>query len=205
MTNTVTVKHNANKDTNSTPAPGNGNSPACDDKTSLKETGRSEARVQKNIETIMALEKNNVLSRSTAEHIADKVTSFAGSTPFILIHILWFGVWVILNTKIIPGIPAFDPFPFSFLTLVVSLEAIFLTLLVLMSQNRMTKEADKRAHLDLQINLLDEQETTLILRMVQKIAKHLGMEEDPDETLKELCDETDVSVVAKTLDEHSVD
>jgi uncharacterized membrane protein len=103
----------------------------------------------------------------------------------------------------IPGILPFDPFPFSFLTLVVSLEAIFLTLLVLMSQNRMTKEADKRAHLDLQINMLDEQETTMILRMVQKIAEHLGLEKEINESIKELSEETDVNRVAKTLEERS--
>jgi uncharacterized membrane protein len=97
----------------------------------------------------------------------------------------------------------FDPLPFSFLTLVVSLEAIFLTLLVLMSQNRMTKEADKRANLDLQINMLDEQETTMILRVVQKIAQHLGLQEEINEPMKELNEETDVNRVSQSLDEKS--
>jgi uncharacterized membrane protein len=72
-----------------------------------------------------------------------------------------------------------------------------------MSQNRMTKEADKRANLDLQINMLDEQETTMILRMVQKIAKHLGLEEEINESAKELSEETDVNKVSKSLDEKS--
>ena len=159
--------------------------------------------VQKNIDTILKLEKQAVQDRSAGEHIADKVTTFAGSTPFILLHVAWFAVWIVINRRIIPGIEPFDPFPFSFLTLVVSLEAIFLTLLVLMSQNRMTKEADKRAHLDLQINLLGEQETTLTLRMVQKIAKHLGLEVEAEESLKELSEDTDVSDVAKTLHDKS--
>jgi uncharacterized membrane protein len=159
--------------------------------------------LQKNIDTIMALEKESVERLSAVEHIADKVTNWAGSTPFIIAHIIWFGIWIVINSGLIPGINPFDPFPFSFLTLVVSLEAIFLTLLVLMSQNRMTKEADKRAHLDLQINMLDEQETTLILRMVQKITRHLGLDEELDESLKDLCEETDVVRVAKTLDEKS--
>lgn len=159
--------------------------------------------LQKNIDTIMALERESIKNLSPVEHIADKVTTFAGSTPFIILHIVWFGVWIIINCGLISAIKPFDPFPFSFLTLVVSLEAIFLTLLVLMSQNRMTKEADKRAHLDLQINLLDEQETTMILRMVQKIATHLGLETEMDESVKELCEETDVNRVAKTIDEKS--
>ncbi len=159
--------------------------------------------IQKNISTILELEKQAVEKRSRAEHIADKITSVAGSTPFIILHVCWFAAWILLNGSVIPGMRAFDPFPFSFLTLMVSLEAIFLTLLVLMSQNRMTKEADKRAHLDLQINMLDEQETTVILRMVQKIGKHLGLEEEINESLKDLCEETDVNNVAQALDEQS--
>ena len=159
--------------------------------------------VEKNIEAIRKLENETLRSLSTVEHIADKVTSFAGSTPFILLHVLWFGVWIFINSGVIPTVTPFDPFPFSFLTLVVSLEAIFLTLLVLMSQNRMTKEADKRAHLDLQINMLDEQETTLILKMVQKITKHLGLEDEIDESEKDLSNPTDINQLAKKIDENS--
>ena len=172
-------------------------------KISNKELHTAAFTVQKNIETVMKLEKGAVKSRSAAERVADKVTTFAGSTPFIVLHIIWFGGWILINEGTIPGISPFDPFPFSFLTLVVSLEAIFLTLLVLMSQNRMAKEADKRAHLDLQINMLDEQETTLILRVVQKIANHLGLEEEMDESMKDLCEQTDVNLVAQNLDKIS--
>jgi uncharacterized membrane protein len=157
--------------------------------------------VQQNIDTIIGLEKEAMQNLSPIESIAVKVTSFAGSTPFIIFHVLWFTGWILTNSGAISGITPFDPFPFSFLTLVVSLEAIFLTLLVLMSQNRMTREADKRAHLDLQINLLDEQETTMILRMVQKITRHLGLEEVTDTTADDLIAETDISTVAKTINE----
>ncbi len=165
--------------------------------------GQPADTVQKNIDTILKLEKEAVKNLSAVDHLADKVTRFAGSSPFILIHIIWFGGWILMNSGIIPGIKPFDPFPFSFLTLVVSLEAIFLTLLVLMSQNRMTKEADKRAHLDLQINMLDEQETTTILKMCQKITKHLGLEEDTDTSNHDLCEETDILTVAKIIEEKS--
>ena len=172
-------------------------------KLSTGTTSENASIIKKNIETVLSLEKQAISERSAAEHVADKVTTFAGSTPFIIIHMLWFGIWIILNGRLIPGFAPFDPFPFSFLTLVVSLEAIFLTLLVLMSQNRMTKEADKRAHLDLQINMLDEQETTVILRTVQKIAKHLNIVDEVEESLDELCEETDLSKVAQSLDERS--
>ena len=172
-----------------------------DKKALRKESGAD--NVQKNIETILKLEKEAVQNLSTADHVADKVRVFAGSTPFILFHILWFGGWILINSGIISGISPFDPFPFNFLTLMVSLEAIFLTLLVLMSQNQMTKEADKRANLDLQINMLDEQETTMILRMVQKIATHLGLEDEMDNSIKELSEDMDIDNVSKTIDEES--
>ena len=161
----------------------------------------NDVQAQKNIESIMKLEEDAIHSRSSAEHLADRITTFAGSTPFLIFHIIWFGAWVAANVGLIPGLRPFDPLPFSFLTLVVSLEAIFLTLLVLMSQNRMMKEADKRTHLDLQLNMLAEQESTHLLRLVQRIGKHLGVEEETDQTAQELAEETDVHKLAKKLDE----
>ena len=172
-------------------------------KSSKRLPGRADAQVQKNIESIMRLDEQTSRQRSTAEHVADKITTFAGSTPFIIFHIAWFAGWILVNLRLLPGIRPFDPLPFSFLTLVVSLEAIFLALLVLKSQNRMTKEADKRAHIDLQINMLAEQEGTKILNMIQRIGKHLGLEEEIDEAMQQLSQETDVNQVAKTLDEKS--
>jgi uncharacterized membrane protein len=173
------------------------------DKKMLRKVPTTTVAVQKNIETILKLEKETIQNLSTVEQIADKITALAGSTPFIILHVFWFGGWILINSKVISGITPFDPFPFSFLTLIVSLEAIFLTLLVLMSQNRMTKEADKQAHLDLQINMLDEQETTMILRMVQKITKHLGLDEEMDNSIKDLSEATDIKSVAKKIDENS--
>jgi uncharacterized membrane protein len=177
-----------------------------DDDSSKKESTTSSAAPEvhaQNVEAIMRLEQEAIHSRSPAEHVADRVTTAAGSTPFVILHIFWFGGWVAVNTGLIPGVTPFDPFPFSFLTLVVSLEAIFLTLLVLMSQNRMTKETDKRAHLDLQLNMLAEQEATMTLRMVRRIGKHLGLEEEIDEGIQQLEEKTDVHQLSRTLDEKS--
>jgi uncharacterized membrane protein len=177
------------------------------DKSNVGESDRvtssksNQPQSHKNVEAIMKLERDAIGSRSTAEHLADKVTTFAGSTPFVILHMVWFGVWVIANVGLIPGLSPFDPFPFSFLTLVVSLEAIFLTLLVLMSQNRMMKEADKRTHLDLQLNMLAEQESSVLLKLMRRIGQHLGVEEDNDRAAQELAEETDVHELAKKLDE----
>jgi uncharacterized membrane protein len=158
-------------------------------------------QARKNIETITKLEERAIHTRTAIEHAADVITKFAGSLPIIILHIVWFGCWILTNAGLIPGVTPFDPFPFSFLTLVVSLEAIFLSLLVLMAQNRMTKEADKRAHLDLQINLLAEQEGTKVLKLLKTISEHLGIEAESDEILQEMVEETDVDQLVKTLEE----
>src|SRR4029453_7889918 len=107
------------------------------------------------------------------------------------IHLGWFVVWLTVNTGLVPGVRAFDPYPFSFLTLVVSLEAIFLSIWILIGQNEMERLADRRAHLDLQINMLAEQESTAAIRMLQRICERLGIPLD-DAVDTALTEETDV-------------
>ncbi|MGH7320536.1 MAG: DUF1003 domain-containing protein, partial [Candidatus Rokuibacteriota bacterium] len=123
------------------------------------------------------------------------------STAFALLHAAWFAAWIIANAGLIPGVPTFDPFPFSFLTLVVSLEAIFLTIFVLISQSRMTRQADHRAHLDLQINLLAEQEATATLRLLRQLCGHLGFDAGGEREESELAETTDVRGVASEIKE----
>lgn len=155
---------------------------------------------EKNINAIAALEKKSVRSRTAGERAAEIVTRVAGGMVFIIAHVVWFTLWIGLNVGLISGITPWDPFPFSFLTLVVSLEAIFLSLLVLMAQNRLTRDADKRAQLDLQINMLAEQESTATLQMLEKLCRHLGIDYEAEEE-QQLAQHTDVNVLAKTLDE----
>lgn len=155
---------------------------------------------EKNIEAIAALEKKSIRSRTLVERGAERVTRVAGGVVFIAMHVLWFMVWIIANARLIPGVTPWDPFPFNFLTLVVSLEAIFLSLLVLMTQNRLTKDADKRAQLELQINMLAEQESTATLKMLEKICQHMGIDYEAEEQ-QQLAQNTDVNMLAKTLDE----
>ena len=155
---------------------------------------------EKNIENISRMEKQSVLNRSAGERLADFITRMAGSTAFIIFHLIWFMVWVGLNVGMFSKIAPWDPFPYSFLTLIVSLEAIFLSLLVLMAQNKMNQDADKRAHLDLQINMLAEQESTATLQMLEKICQHLGVPYEAKDA-QHLAKNTDVNKLAKTLDE----
>ncbi len=111
-----------------------------------------------------------------------------------------FAIWIAANVRLFP-IEPFDPYPFSLLTILVGLEAIFLTLFVLASQNRLTQEENRRAHLDLQVNLLAEQEMTLVLQMLKEICEHLGLR-DTIQSRKfiELVKATDVSQLAENLE-----
>lgn len=153
----------------------------------------------RNIGAIAALERDTQQERSPGDWLSDRVTQVTGSVPFAIVHLVWFLSWVAVNTGL-TGVPVFDPFPFSFLTLVVSLEAIFLSVFVLMSQNRMTREADKRAHLDLQVDLLAEQELTTMLHMLHALCvKHQVHVDIPDDRIRQLLKDTDVGEIAKTL------
>lgn len=108
--------------------------------------------VERNIDSRVKLRLAKEREKSLQEHIADALTRFSGSMLFVYVHALWFGVWIALNVGWLGRTP-FDPFPFSLLTLIVSLEAIFLSTFVLISQNHAGAIADKRAELDPRINL----------------------------------------------------
>jgi uncharacterized membrane protein len=160
--------------------------------TSNGEAGGSESAgpTSRNIQDVIDLERRTRLERTALDRITDRVTSAVSSAGFIIVHVLGFTIWIGLNTL---SPRHFDPFPFNFLTLVVSLEAIVLTGFVLMSQSRMTQLADKRAHLDLQVNLLAEQELTSILRVVCLVADKAGIDvARSDPRLQQLLAKTDV-------------
>ena len=147
------------------------------------------------------MEKRTHDARSRMDLLSGTITNLAGSGKAIVIHLFWFALWILVNVHALRAIPVFDPFPFSFLTMVVSLEAIFLTLFVLISQNRMSEEADRRARLDLEINILAERETTMILRMLKEISGHLKVDSRSRSELEELLEETRIDELAEKLDE----
>src|SRR5262249_23087734 len=107
---------------------------------------------------------------SKLDRVSHAVARVAGSRVFIVGHVMWLVAWIGLNR----GVHAFDSYPYNVLNLVLAMEAIVLTSFVLMTQNRMTRQADRRAHVDLQINLLAEQELTAILQMVYALCRHAG-------------------------------
>jgi uncharacterized membrane protein len=141
------------------------------------------------------------MTRSWMDHFAGAITRTAGTAPAIVLHLIWFCFWLVANLHGLPGITPFDPFPFNLLTTLVSLEAIFLTLFVLISQNRLSQEADKRARLDLQVNLLAEKETTMILRMLREISERVGVTGSTTKDLQNLLKETQIDELAERLEE----
>lgn len=163
--------------------------------------GESQA-LDENIEAIKAWQRASIHQRSRVERMSDAITRLIAGGPALLVHSAWFGLWILVNLKLIPGVPAFDPFPFQFLTMVVSLEAIFLSLFVLATQNRMTHEADRRANLDLQINLLAEREMTAVVRLLQDIAHHLGAKVSlTTDQINDLVKKTDIESLADRMEE----
>jgi uncharacterized membrane protein len=153
---------------------------------------------EQNITAVARLEASARLTQSRFARLGDRIVGVAGSAWSLLAHGTWFGLWLLMNAR--ASGHTFDPFPFPLLTTMVSLEAIFLTLCVLASQNRMTREADMRAHLDLQVNLLAEQEMTLVLRMLKELCEHLDLTETTQsDEFRALIKRTDVNTLAEQL------
>ena len=158
--------------------------------------------VERNISTILAVREEFERNKSRQDRAADAITAFSGSIPFVCVHVIWFGLWILLNLGW-PGLRPFDPFPFGLLTMIVSLEAIFLATFVLISQNRMTLVADQRADLDLQIDLLSEYEITRILTLVDAMADRMGIKEAGDPELDQLKEEVGPEMVLKGIEDRT--
>jgi uncharacterized membrane protein len=145
--------------------------------------------IERNIRTIIRLRLKAARGRGLQDRISDTITTFSGQMAFVYVHVVWFGAWILLNTGQF-GMAPFDRFPYGLLTLVVSLEAIFLSTFVLISQNRLNEEAENRANLNLQIALLTEHEVTRVLQMLDAIQDKMGIENDEDSELADLEMET---------------
>lgn len=151
--------------------------------------GRSaEELTEQNVDKVSQLEESARQHRTSTDRIAEAIANFCGSMTFVWVHVIWFGGWILLN--LIPGLPHFDQFPFTFLTLVVSLEAIFLSTFILISQNLETRISERRSHLDLQLTMLSEQENTKMITVLLAIAEKVGADLTQDPHLEALSEET---------------
>ena len=145
--------------------------------------------IERNIRTIIDLRRKAANRRNVEDRVSDLITDVSGRMVFVYVHVVWFGLWIVLNTGLL-GFKTFDPFPYGLLTMIVSLEAIFLSTFVLISQNRMNALAESRADLDLHIGLLNEHETTRVLQMLDAIQTKLGIENHIESDLADLEMET---------------
>lgn len=171
----------------------------------MRATERNETAprtVVENIETILSLENAALRSRTPADKASDGIASFVGSLTFVLVHVVWFVAWAVVNAGLISFIPAFDPYPFQLLCMIVSLEGVLLSTFVLIKQNRMSYLSDRRNHLDLQINMLSEREVTRLLVVTDRIARHIGVATEPaDEQAAELSQDTAIDKLMGAIDE----
>lgn len=138
--------------------------------------------------------------RTVMEKMADLMTSSFGSSSFLMLNIFLFVGWILINTGQIKGIPIFDPFPFNLLTTIVSLEAIFLAIFVLISQNRTTKIDDLREETHLQLNLISEREVTKLMKMMALLLEKNGIDLSQDSELKKMIRPVSEEEIEKWLE-----
>ena len=163
--------------------------------------------VERNIQALIARRQSEVKQQSLQEKIARKISDFTGSMLFVYIHLIIFTLWIAINIGWLP-LPRFDP-SLVILAMAASVEAIFLSTFVLITQNRMAALADKRADLDLQIGLLAEHEITRLISLVTAIAEKVGVDTSDDAELHELAKdvypEKVLDTIEKTAEEFVVD
>lgn len=152
------------------------------------------------IEAVVRLEEESLRERSLGERISDRITGLIGRLSFVVGHLVVMLAWFAVNLGLLPGVRPFDPFPFGILTLIVSGEGVLLALFILISQNRMARQADLRAHLTLQISLLAEKESTRMLQILETLSGRVGLVA-PDEEVRHLVTPTDVPGLARELKE----
>lgn len=158
--------------------------------------------LQRNIATLSERRKSEAENASFEDRLAQRITQFAGSILFVYIHLALFGFWIIANLGWIPGVPVWDP-SFVILAMWASVEAIFLSTFVLISQNRNQATADKRADLDLQISLLVEHEITKLTALAASIAERLGVQPEAENELEEIKQDVAPEVVLDEIESNS--
>jgi uncharacterized membrane protein len=165
----------------------------------MNSTSQMAATLRDNIAELTARQRAEAQSAPWTDRIADRITAFTGSMLFVALHLVVFGLWIAINLGAVPVVPRFDP-SFVVLAMVASVEAIFLSTFVLISQNRMASAADRRADLDLHVNLLAEHELTKLAELVERIAARLDVPVD-DPQFREIRKDIEPIQVLDALDE----
>ena len=147
-----------------------------------------------------AIKAQHAAQRSATEVLADRMIGFASSTPFLVVHAVLFIAWIVWNVPGI-GLPQFDPYPYGMLTTIVSLEAIFLSIFVLMTQSRESRIGELREELTLQVNLRMEEEITKTLHLVAGLYARLGLKMADDPELRAMLEPLDPKKMERDLAE----
>ena len=155
---------------------------------------------QQNIRTMAELERRQEQKRSLGERVSGRLVGVFGSMPFVLLHVALFAGWLTVNLGWFPPVHPFDPFPFGILALLVSGEGVFLAMFILIAGNRLSRESDARAHLDLQLSMLAEAEVTKLLTLLRDLSRKLGHDPHLEDTeLTDLAEPTNLPAIADTL------
>ena len=156
--------------------------------------------LDRNIQTLVERRRQELAAMTGHEGVASAIGRFIGSFGFIYAHLLLFGGWILANTVGVPGVPMFDP-ELVLVATFAAIEAIFLTTLVLINQNRMSAVAERRAELDLHINLLTEHEVTRMLHLVSAMAERLKVRSAVDEEVEELKHDVEAADVLDKIEQ----
>jgi uncharacterized membrane protein len=160
--------------------------------------------VERNIEALLAHRSEQERALGWQDRLASRIACFAGSMSFVWIHLAAYGTWVLINLGLVPGVRAFDP-TFVVLAMIASVEAIFLSTFILITQNRMQAQADRRADLNLQISLLAEHEITRLIKMVAEIGDRMDIRSAQASELSELKKDIQPEKVLDTLDQREAE
>ena len=166
----------------------------------FKEESQFEHEIQRSRKVIKSFKAKADRGRSLSEKFADQMTSTFGTVFFLSLNMVLFTLWILINIGQFPEIKPLDPFPFSLLTMIVSLQAIALAIIVLISQNRTGKVDELREEIDYQLGIIAEQEVTKLLYIVAKIAEKNGIDLSKDIVLQEMLRPTNTDTIGKSLE-----
>ena len=156
--------------------------------------------VERNIRELLTRRQAEDRRAGWQDQLADRISGFTGRMRFVSLHLVIYGLWILANLPGVP-LPHFDP-TYVVLAMVASVEAIFLSTFILITQNRMVAQAERRAELDLQVSLLAEHEITRLITLVSAIAKRMGIDAAQDPELAELAQDVAPEKVLDTMDAH---
>ena len=163
---------------------------------------RDQSHLQEQIDLIAKHEQEFLAQRTSSEKLGDRMASFIGSLTYVAVHIILFSAWIVWNTFSIYALPHFNPPPFPILDVLFAFEAILVASFILMRQGRMSRRAERRDHLNLQIDLISEKEITKVLQLVRAMCSQMGLKNvAEDAELHELSQETSVETLSQRLED----